>query len=183
MSVAARIAEIDAVQSVVETWVKKVPSSIPGTGTLYHGSLAWAYLDEGLAKTDGHEILVVDFGLEGQEAAYWLNSLPNILRPEPADAYILGRTAAAAQNPKRPFTAAEVESFCNTQWRATSGNAAALAIKGFGVENIDANTIKVHGYFHDVAANTRPRLTFFITLVNPNAAASGANVKFEKVIE
>ena len=183
MTVAERLAELDAVPSVVEAWVKKVPSSIPGAGTLYHGSLAWVYLDNGLAKTDGHEILVVNFGLQGEEAAYWLNSLPNILKPAPADAYILGRTAAAAQNPKRPFTAAEVESFCNTQWRATNGNAAALAIKGFGVENIDANTIKVHGYFHDVAANTRPRLTFFITLVDPNAAATGANVKFEKVIE
>ncbi len=60
---------------------------------------------------------------------------------------------------------------------------AALAVKEFSVTNIDANTVRVTGLFHDVAANTRPRLTYLITLVDANGATTGTNVKFEKVIE
>ncbi len=76
-----------------------------------------------------------------------------------------------------------METFCNAQWRLTSGNAAALAIKDFRVENFDPNTVRVTGLFHDVTTNTRPRLTYLITLVDANGATTGANVKFEKVVE
>jgi len=76
-----------------------------------------------------------------------------------------------------------VESFCNTQWKATSGNAAARDVIQFTVENVSGNTVRVSGLFHDVATGNRVKLTFLITLVDANGATSGANVKFEKVIE
>lgn len=183
MTTQERIAELKAVPEVLDAWIERAAASIPQTETLYKGRLAWAYLKGGVVRLDGHDIIVVNSGVIGQEAAYWLNQVPDILKPAEADAYITGRTAAAAANPKRPFTKAEVQSFCNAQWRATSGNAAALDVKDFAVTNFDANTIRVTGYFHDVATNTRPRLNYFITLVDPNGATTGANVKFEKVVD
>lgn len=183
MTVQERTEQLKALPEVLEAWIESTPVSVPRAGEIYKGRLAWAHLSGGIVRIDGHDIIVVKLGVIGEEAAYWLNQVPEILRPAPADAYITGRTAAAAANPKRPFTSAEVESFCNAQWRATNGNSGALAIKEFSVTNIDANTVRVTGLFHDVATNTRPRLTYLITLVDANGATTGTNVKFEKVIE
>ena len=183
MTVQERINQLNAVPEVLDAWIDRTPVSIPRAGELYTGRLAWGYLSGGVVRLDGHDIIVVKLGVIGEEAAYWLNQVPDILKPAVADAYITGRTSAAAANPKRPFTKAEVESFCNAQWRLTQGNSAALDIKDFSVTNFDANTVRVTGFFHDVATNTRPRLTYFITLVDPNGAAAAPNVKFEKVIE
>jgi hypothetical protein len=183
MTVQERIEQLKAVPEVLDAWIDRTPASIPRAGELYIGRLAWAYLSSGVVRLDGHDIIIVKLGVVGEEAAYWLNQVPDILKPATPDAYITGRTSAAAANPKRPFTSAEVQSFCNAQWRLTSGNAAALDIKDFAVTNFDGNTVRVSGFFHDVATNTRPRLNYFITLVDPNGATTGANVKFEKVIE
>jgi len=183
MTVEERINELKAVPEVLDAWIERTPASVPRAGEIYKGALAWAHLAGGVVRLGGHDIIVVKLGVIGEEAAYWLNHGPDILKPTPADAYITGRTAAAAANPKRPFTKAEVQSFCNAQWRLTSGNAAALDVKDFSVTNFDANTIRVTGFFHDVATNTRPWLNYFITLVDPNGATTGANVKFEKVID
>ena len=120
-------------------------------------------------------MIVVNLGVVGQEAAYWLNAIPEPLKPAEPDAYITGRT--------QPFTKAQVESFCNTQWKATSGNAAARDVIQFTVENVTGNTVRVSGLFHDVATGNRVKLTYLISLVDANGATSGANVKFEKVIE
>jgi len=183
MTVAERIASVNAVPSVLEAYASKAPAAITGTGSLWHARISWYYLDGGIVKDGGGDLIIADFGVEGQEAAYWHGSTPSILVPVVAPTYITGRTAAAAAEPKRPFTKAEVESFCNTQWRATSGNAQARAIIDFSAENTTPNTILVRGRFHDVATNSWPRLSYFITLVDPNGSASGANVKFEKVID
>jgi len=172
---------------VLEAWIEDAPVSMGRAGTLYAGRIAWVEANNNIVSQKGHEVIVKVVIDENQqitsETAYWVNTLPEPLKPVAADAFILGRTAAAANNPKRPFTAAEVESFANTQWRATAGNTAALAIKDFKVENFDSNTVRISGLFHDVATNTRQRHAFFVTLVDPNAAATGANVKFERIVE
>lgn len=183
MTVQERIAELNAVPEVLDAWIERTPTSVPRAGEIYKGTLAWAHLSGGVVRLGGHDIIVVKLGVIGEEAAYWLNQVPDILKPAEADAYITGRTAAAAANPKRPFTKAEVESFCNAQWRATNGNSAARDVIEFSLTNLTSNTVRATGLFHDVATGNRLRLTCLISLVDPNGATTGANVKFEKVID
>jgi hypothetical protein len=163
------------VPEVLDAWIDRTPVSIPRAGEIYTGRLAWAYLAGGVVRLDGHDIIIVNLGVIGEEAAYWLNQVPDILKPAEPDAYITGRTV--------PFTKAQVESFCNTQWKTTSGNTAARDVIEFSVDNVTGNTVRVRGLFHDVATNNRLSLTYLISLVDPNGATTGANVKFEKVIE
>lgn len=175
MTVQERIAELNAVPEVLDAWIETTPASIPRAGEIYTGRLGWAYLTGGVVRLTGHDLIIVKLGVIGEEAAYWLNQVPDILKPAEPDAYITGRT--------QPFTKAQVEAFCNAQWRATSGNAAARDVIEFSVSNVTANTVRVSGLFHDVATNNRIKLTYLISLVDANGATSGANVKFEKVIE
>jgi len=164
---------------VLEAWIEDAPVSMGRAGTLYAGKIAWVQVDSSIVSQKGHEVIVKVITDENQqvtsETAYWVNNLPDPLKPATPDAYITGRT--------QPFTKAQVESFCNTQWKATSGNAAARDVIQFTVENVSGNTVRVSGLFHDVATGNRVKLTFLITLVDANGATSGANVKFEKVIE
>lgn len=182
-----RVDALDAAPNVLEAWIEVQPISMGRAGTLYAARVAWVESTGATASQRGVEVIVKNSGLVvngvNVEEAYWVNDLPGPLKPAPADAYITGRTSEAAANPKRPFTRAEVESFCNGQWRATSGNAAARDVIEFSVSNVTANTVRVSGLFHDVATNNRIKLTYLISLVDANGATSGANVKFEKVIE
>jgi hypothetical protein len=170
-----RVDALDAAPNVLEAWIEVAPVSIGRAGTVYAGRVAWVESTGSTATQKGIEVIVVNLGVVGQEAAYWLNAIPEPLKPAAPDAYITGRTV--------PFTKAQVESFCNTQWKATSGNAAARDIVEFSVENVTGNTVRVRGLFHDVATNNRLQLTYLISLVDANGATSGTNVKFEKVIE
>lgn len=170
-----RVDALDAAPNVLEAWIDTAPVSIGRAGTVYAGRVAWVESSGSTATQRGVDVIVVNLGAVGQEAAYWLNAIPEPLKPATPDAYITGRT--------QPFTKAQVESFCNTQWKATSGNAAARDVIEFTVTNVSGNTVRVSGLFHDVATGNRVKLTFLITLVDANGATSGANVKFEKVIE
>lgn len=170
-----RVDALDAAPNVLEAWIDTAPVSIGRAGTVYAGRVAWVESSGSTATQKGIEVIVVNLGVVGQEAAYWLNAIPDPLKPATPDAYITGRTV--------PFTKAQVEAFCNTQWKATSGNAAARDVIQFTVENVTGNTVRVSGLFHDVATNQRVKLTYLISLVDANGATSGANVKFEKVIE
>lgn len=170
-----RVDALDAAPNVLEAWIDTAPVSIGRAGTVYAGRVAWVESSGSTATQKGIEVIVVNLGVVGQEAAYWLNAIPEPLKPATPDAYITGRTV--------PFTKAQVEAFCNTQWKATSGNAAARDVIRFTVENVTGNTVKVSGLFHDVATGNRVKLTYLISLVDANGATSGANVKFEKVIE
>jgi hypothetical protein len=170
-----RVDALDGAPNVLEAWIEVAPVSIGRAGTVYAGRVAWVESTGATATQKGIEVIVVNLGVVGQEAAYWLNAIPEPLKPATPDAYITGRTV--------PFTKAQVESFCNTQWKATSGNAAARDVIEFSVENVTANTVRVSGLFHDVATNNRLQLTYLISLVDANGSASGANVKFEKVVE
>lgn len=155
-----------------------------GSPDIYYKRIVWLIDSGEVVKKDSKDVLFLTNGDPASEVVLgWVGEEPDFLKAVVVESYITGRTAAAAANPKRPFTAAEVESFCNTQWRTTNGNSAALAVKEFSASNVDANTIRVSGLFHDVATNTRPRLTYLITLVDANGATTGANVKFEKVVE
>lgn len=170
-----RVDALDAAPNVLEAWIDTAPVSIGRAGTVYAGRVAWVESSGSTATQRGVDVIVVNLGVVGQEAAYWLNSIPEPLKPAEPDAYITGRT--------QPFTKAQVESFCNTQWKATSGNAAARDVIEFTVANVSGNTVRVSGLFHDVATGNRVKHTYLISLVDANGAASGANVKFEKVIE
>lgn len=174
-SLQQRVDALDAAPNVLEAWIDTAPVSIGRAGTVYAGRVAWVESSGSTATQRGVDVIVVNLGVVGQEAAFWLNSIPEPLKPAEPDAYITGRT--------QPFTKAQVESFCNTQWKATSGNAAARDVIQFTVENVTGNTVRVSGLFHDVATGNRVKLTFLITLVDANGATSGANVKFEKVVE
>ena len=172
---------LSAAPNVLEARTVRGPASVPGFGNVYTAQVLWFYTEGGVAKKSSAEVIITSLGgIDPEtgasvEAAYWLSEIPAPLRPVVVETYITGRT--------QPFTAMQVVAFCNTQWRATVGNAAALAIKEFSASNVDANTIRVTGLFHDVATNTRPRLTYLITLVDANGLTTGANVKFEKVVE
>lgn len=170
-----RVDALDAAPNVLEAWIEVAPVSIGRAGTVYAGRVAWVESTGATATQKGIEVIVVNLGVVGQEAAYWLNAIPDPLKPATPDAYITGRT--------QPFTKAQVEAFCNTQWKTTSGNGAARDVIEFTVANVTPNAVRVSGLFHDVATNNRIKLTYLISLVDANGATSGANVKFEKVIE
>ena len=147
-----------------------------GSPDIYYKRIVWL-MDKGESvKKDSKDVLFLTNGDPASEVVLgWVGEEPDFLKPAEPDAYITGRT--------QPFTKAQVESFCNTQWKATSGNAAARDVIQFTVENVTGNTVRVSGLFHDVATGNRVKLTFLITLVDANGATSGANVKFEKVVE
>ena len=150
---------------------------------IYFVKLVWLIVENGSVKKDSGDVLVENLSGQNELVIGWLGDVPASTKPPAADAYITGRTSEAANQPKRPFTKAEVETFCNTQWKATSGNAAARDVIEFSVENVTPNSVKVRGLFHVVATNNRLRLTYLISLVDANGATTGSNVKFEKVIE
>lgn len=174
-SLQQRVDALDAAPNVLEAWIDTAPVSIGRAGTVYAGRVAWVESSGSTATQRGVDVIVINLGMVGQEAAFWLNAIPEPLKPAEPDAYITGRT--------QPFTKAQVESFCNTQWKATSGNAAARDVIQFTVENVSGNTVRVSGLFHDVATGNRVKHTYLISLVDANGATTGANVKFEKVIE
>ena len=174
-SLQAKVDALGAAPGVLEAWIDIAPVSMGKAGTLYAGKVAWVEVSNGTVSQKGIDVIVQHLGVVNQEAAYWVNDLPGPLKPAPADAYITGRNT--------PFTKAQVENFCNTQWKATSGNAAARDVIDFTVQNVSANTVRVQGLFHDVATGNRVRLTYLISLVDANGSTSGANVKFEKVVE
>lgn len=142
---------------------------------IYFVKLVWLIVENGSVKKDSGDVLVENLSGQNELVIGWLGDVPASTKPPAADAYITGRNT--------PFTKAQVESFCNTQWKATSGNAAARDVIEFSVENVTPNSVKVRGLFHDVATNNRARLTYLISLVDANGATTGSNVKFEKVIE
>lgn len=174
-----RVDALKAAPNVLGAWVEVAPVSLPRGGELYAGRVAWVEATGSTASQRGIEVIVLNSGkIENGvnvEQAYWVNEIPGPLKPATPDAYITGRTV--------PFTKAQVEAFCNTQWKATSGNAAARDVIQFTVENVTGNTVKVSGLFHDVATGNRVKHTYLISLVDANGATSGTNVKFEKVIE
>jgi hypothetical protein len=176
-----KVDALGAAPNVLEAWIETAPVSFGRAGTLYAGKVAWVEVSGQTVQQRGIEVIVKHLGEVGQEAAYWVGSLPAPLQVTP-DAYITGRTGTV-QNPLTPFTSAQVQAFCNAQWKATSGNAAARDVMEFSVENVTPNTVRVSGLFHDVATNNRVRLTYLISLVDANGATTGANVKFEKVVE
>ncbi len=146
---------------------------------LYTVRILWV-VDQGeTVKKEGRDVLIFKMGDVGNEVVLgWIGDVPDPIKAAVPDAYITGRTT--------PFTKANVEAFCNTQYRSLTGQTNARDAIGFTVENVTPNTVRVQGLFHDAtitAVQTRVRLTYLITLVDPNGAISGANVKFEKVIE
>lgn len=169
---------------VLSAWIEVTPAVMPRSN-LYLGTIAWVEIADGAVTKQSKDIIIKDLGdvVEGVniEQAYWVGSIPTPLREVP-DAYITGRTGTA-QAPRVPFTRAEVEAFCNAQWRAQQGNSAARDIVEFDVRNVTPNTVEVRGLFHDVPTNNRLRLVYLISLVDANGATSGANVKFERVVE
>lgn len=146
---------------------------------LYKATIVWLVDNGETVQKSSKDVLIFKMGSIGEEVVLgWLGSdVPEPIKVVP-DAYITGRNT--------PFTKANVETFCNAQYKSLTGQSAARDIIGFTVENVTPNTIRVSGYFHDAtitAVQTRVKLTYLITLVDANGATSGANLKFEKVVE
>ena len=131
----------------------------------------WA-VEGDAVKANTVGLIITDY--QGQsEAAYWLNRTPSVLVPAPeAPTYITDRNT--------PFTAAQVEAFCNSLWQIA--NPTAGPILNFTVTAINGKTIRVAGDF-DIAANTREHREYYIWLVDANGSVTpgNANVKFERI--
>lgn len=178
-AVQTKVDALNAAPGVLEAWIDEAPKTFGKAGTLYFSRVAWVQVVGTVVEQKGADVLVkvvedANHQVTSQ-TAYWVGTVPGPLAAAVPDAYITGRTT--------PFTKAQVEAFCNTQWKATSGNTAARDVIEFSVTNVTANTVRVQGLFHDVATGNRVRMTYLITLVDPNGATSGTNVKFEKVVE
>lgn len=109
--------------------------------------------------------------------AYWLGNLPDPLRVTPATVYFADRTVSS-------ITAAQIETFCNTTWKALPNQSTAPDIRGFSVVPVDGKTVRFEGYLNTGAAGALWKLKkYFIRLVDPNGSVTvgNANIKFEEI--
>lgn len=142
----------------------------PASGFIgLHGAVISILVDagNGIFRRSNHDVLILGYGTP-QESAGWVNGLP---QPLQVDAGLLGGKVTAAQ----------VETYCNTQWRAA--NAGATDILDFQVAPIGTKGVHVSGLFHLSTATPQrqARKAFAIWLVDPAGQPTGANIKFMEV--
>lgn len=135
----------------------------------------YAVASGGVVNVNSH--MAVVFGADPATGdAYWLRSLPEPLRVAVPPVYFSARTLST-------ITAAQIETFCNTQWETLHGNTD--NILNFNVVPVSGNTVLVSGVF-DQGGNpaTWKEMEWYITLIDPNAAnpTVGANVKFRQKV-
>jgi len=130
-----------------------------------------------IAEIQVVDLLVVNFG-EQNKAAFWLSRVPAPLVVTPPVVYISDRTVG------EPITAAQIQSFCNAQWRAQAGHSAAADIRKFSVVPVDGKSVQVSGWFNVIpqsGAATWERRAYLIRMIDPNGNPSGSNIWFERV--
>lgn len=120
---------------------------------------------------------------ENPEAAYWLRSLPEPLRPAPSPPVLFSARTVGA------VTAANVETYCNNRWTATvqnggAGHTTAASIREFSVTPIDGKTVQISGKFN-IPEDALPwqYRSYYIRLVDADGSVQpgNVNVKFERV--
>lgn len=134
-----------------------------------HGAVISILVDagSGVFRRTNHDVLILGYETP-QESAGWVNGLPAPLHVDPG---LLGGKVTAAQ----------VEAYCNTQWRAA--NAGAADILDFQVAPIGTKGVHVSGLFHLSTATPQRqvRKSFAIWLVDPAGQPTGSNIKFMEV--
>ena len=150
------------------------PYKVNDTPSIHIGDIRYWAADGDTVRENTAAIVIVDYN-GGSEAAYWLKRIPDVLQPAPEEPeYITDRAT--------PFSAAQIESFCNSIWLNT--NPGASEILEFDVVSVDGKTVRVSGKF-DVGTDTREGRVYYIQLIDPNGSVvvGNANVKFERVTE
>lgn len=150
------------------------PYVVNETPSIHMGDVKYWVADGDVVRENTATLVILDYN-GGSEAAYWLRRLPDVLEPTPAaPTYINDRTT--------PFTAAQIESFCNTVWQDL--NSGAGDIIEFNVTEVDGKTVRVSGNF-DIGTDTREARSYYIQLVDPNGSVTvgNANIKFERITE
>lgn len=174
-----RVDALDAAPNVLEAWIDTAPVSIGRAGTVYAGRVAWVESTGSTAQQKGIEVIVVNLGVVGQEAAYWLNDVPGPLKTEAK--YLTSRTAGGWGALTAAAQSAAIESFCNSVYKAA--NAGASDIREFSVTATNGSTIRVSGYF-DIGT-TWEHQTWYVRLIDPNGSVTApySNIEFQRVAE
>lgn len=174
-----RVDALDAAPNVLEAWIEVAPVSIGRAGTVYAGRVAWVESTGSTATQRGIEVIVVNLGVVGQEAAYWLNEVPGPLKTETK--YLTSRTASGWGALTAAAQSTAIQGFCNSVYQAV--NVGAGNIREFSVSPVDGTTIKVSGYF-DIGT-TWEQQTWYVRLIDPNGsvAAPYSNIEFQRVVE
>lgn len=180
-SLQQRVDALDAAPNVLEAWIDTAPVSIGRAGTVYAGRVAWVESSGSTATQRGVDVIVVNLGVVGQEAAYWLNAIPEPLKPSTEVKYLSSRTASGwgALTGAAQLTA--IEGFCNSVY--AGANPGAGAIREFAATPTNGTTIKVSGYFD--LGTTWEHQTWYVRLIDANGsvAAPYSNIEFQRVAE
>lgn len=174
-----RVDALDAAPNVLEAWIEVAPVSIGRAGTVYAGRVAWVESSGSTATQKGVDVIVVNLGVVGQEAAYWLNDVPGPLKTETK--YLTSRTTAGWGALTAAAQSEAIESFCNSVYKAA--NAGASDIREFSVTATNGSTIRVSGYF-DIGT-TWEHQTWYVRLIDPNGSVTApySNIEFQRVAE
>lgn len=174
-----RVDALGAAPNVLEAWIEVAPVSIGRAGTVYAGRVAWVESTGSTATQRGIEVIVVNLGVVGQEAAFWLNDVPGPLKTETK--YLTSRTASGWGALTTAAQATAIQGFCNSVYQSV--NVGAGAIREFSVSPVDGTTIRVSGYF-DIGT-TWEHQTWYIRLIDANGsvAAPYTNIEFQRVVE
>ncbi len=173
MTLAERVAELSAVNGVVAAIIDGEPKQLSLSPSIHLARVTYWRIVGSLVTDSAVAVVVLNYGVPETEAAYWLRKVPDILQPAAAaTTYFTSRNS--------PFTAAQIETYCNQIWVAA--NASAGPILEFNVQAVNGKTVKVSGKF-DVGGASREDRSYYIWLVDPNGsvAAGNANVKFERI--
>lgn len=176
-SLQQRVDALDAAPNVLEAWIDTAPVSIGRAGTVYAGRVAWVESSGSTATQRGVDVIVVNLGVVGQEAAYWLNEVPAPLKTEAK--YLTSRTASGWGGLTAAAQLAAIESFCNEVYVAATPGAG--AIREFTATATNGSTIKVSGYFD--LGTTWERQEWYVRLIDPNGSVSApySNIEFQRV--
>lgn len=174
-----KVAALDAVPGVLEAWIDREPEPVGKAGTLTRGVVAWYVLTDGTVKLEASDVLVSQFGVEGQEAAYWLQQIPAPLRPASEVKYLSSRTTGGWAGLTGAQQLSAISTFCNVVY--ASANAGASAIREIEVDPVDGTTIRVTGFF-DIGT-TWQKQEWYVRLIDANGsvAAPYSNIEFQRV--
>lgn len=137
-TLAERLAELNNDADVLEAVQVGEPAQVGGGfAALWTVSFDVAWTSGDVAKRSKIGLIGISHGTQ-DESWYWAIRLPEPLTNVVVE-YMDG-------NENGPYTAAQVEAFCNTKWAGVVSSPA--PIKNFRVERIDGLTIQVWGLFN-----------------------------------
>lgn len=176
-----RVDALDAAPNVLEAWIEVAPVSMGRAGTLYAGRVAWVESTGATATQKGIEVIVLNLGVVGQEAAFWVNDLPGPLKPSTEVKYLSSRTTGGWGALTGAAQLSAIEGFCNSVYG--TANPGAGAIREFTATPTNGTTIKVSGYFD--LGTTWEHQTWYVRLIDANGSVTApySNIEFQRVAE